>query len=44
MLSRLYFWCWLCGMCERVYLSYAQGVVILEFSADAIKEFEGRPH
>lgn len=43
MLSRLY-WCWMCGVCERAYLSYAQGVAILESSADPIEEFEGRPH
>ena len=40
MSSQLY-WCWLCRVCERAYLKYAQGVVIsLESSADPVKEFE----
>ena len=40
MLSHLY-WCWLCGVCERAYLKYVQGVVIpLASSADPLKEFE----
>ena len=33
--------CWLCRVCERAYLKYAQWVVIpLESSADPLKQFE----
>lgn len=40
MSSHLY-WCWLCRVCERAYLKYAQGVVIpLASSDDPLKEFE----
>ena len=40
MSSHLY-WCWLCRVCERAFLKYAQGVVIpLESSADPLKQFE----
>ena len=40
MSSHMY-WCWLCQVCERAYLKYAQGVVIpLASSADPLKQFE----
>ena len=40
-MSNHLYWCWLCRVCERAYLKYAQGVVIpLESSADPLKEFE----
>ena len=40
MSSHLY-WCWLCRVCERAYLKYAQGVVIpLTSSSDPLKGFE----
>lgn len=38
-------WCWLCPVCERVYLKYeirTRVVIPVESSADPLKEFEAR--